>query len=159
MNWFSIGSNNGLLPVRCQAITWTNADILYTGPLGTNFSEIWIKIKNFSLKKMHLKLSSVKFRPFCPGLIVLSDFCLQVGRRIHHDLPYTADLAHILYKDISQVIAVVATRSCSRSMGVCCGQRTLSSSWEPGYWGHKSRQGQLSAALRLQMTWWYIVCI
>ena len=36
------GSGNGLLPVRCQAITWTNASLLSIGPFETNFSEIWI---------------------------------------------------------------------------------------------------------------------
>ena len=29
-------------------------------PLGTHFSEIWIKIQNFSFVKMHLNMSSVK---------------------------------------------------------------------------------------------------
>ena len=33
----SIGSDNGLLPGRRQAIIWTNAGILLIGPLGTNF--------------------------------------------------------------------------------------------------------------------------
>ena len=28
MNWVIISSGNGLAPVRCQAITWTNADVL-----------------------------------------------------------------------------------------------------------------------------------
>ena len=49
----------------CQAIIWTNDGILLTGPLGTNFSEILIRIYIFSFKKMHLKLSSAKWRPFC----------------------------------------------------------------------------------------------
>ena len=39
-NWVSIGPGNGLSPVRRQAITWTNADLLSIGLLGTNFSEI-----------------------------------------------------------------------------------------------------------------------
>ena len=39
---------------------------LSTGPLGTNFSEILIKIQNFLLKKMLLETSSAKWRPFCP---------------------------------------------------------------------------------------------
>ena len=30
-----------------QAITWTNAHFLSIGPLGANFSEIWIKIQKF----------------------------------------------------------------------------------------------------------------
>ena len=34
--------------------------------LGTNFSEIQIKIQNFSFMTMHLKMSSGKWRPFCP---------------------------------------------------------------------------------------------
>ena len=66
-----IGSDNGLLPGRRQAIIWTNAGILLIGPLGTNFSEICIGIQTFSLKKIHLKMSSAKWRLFCLGLNVL----------------------------------------------------------------------------------------
>ena len=50
-----IGSYNGLSPERHQAIIWTNAEILLIGPLGTNFSEILMKIYIFSFKKMQLK--------------------------------------------------------------------------------------------------------
>ena len=39
-----IGSDNGLSPGRGQAIIYTNAGLLLIGPLGTNFSEILIKI-------------------------------------------------------------------------------------------------------------------
>ena len=42
------------------------------GPLGTNFSEILIAIETFSFKKMHLKMSSGKYRTFCLGLSVLN---------------------------------------------------------------------------------------
>ena len=66
-----IGSDNGLLPGRRQAIIWTNAGILLFGPLGSNFSEILIEIDTLLFKKMHLKLSSAKWRPFCLGLNVL----------------------------------------------------------------------------------------
>ena len=59
-----IGSDNGLSPRRRQAIIWTNAGILLIGPLGTNFSEILIGIQTLSFKKMHLKMSSAKWRPF-----------------------------------------------------------------------------------------------
>ena len=65
-------SDNGLLPSRRQAIIWTNAEILFIRSLGTNFSEILIEIHTFSFKKMHLKLSSAKWRPFCLGLDVLN---------------------------------------------------------------------------------------
>ena len=66
-----IGSDNGLAPSRRQAIIWINAGIFLIQPLGTNFSEILIEILTFSFKKMHLKVSSAKRRPFCLGLIVL----------------------------------------------------------------------------------------
>ena len=67
-----IGSDNGLSPGRRQAIIWTNAGILLIWPLGTNFNDISIEIITFSFKKMRLKVSSAKWRPFCPGLNVLS---------------------------------------------------------------------------------------
>ena len=63
-----IGSDNGLSPGRRQAIIWTNAEILLIGPLGTNFSENLIGIQIFSFKKMHLKMSSAKWRLFRLGL-------------------------------------------------------------------------------------------
>ena len=53
-----IGSDNGLSPG-----SWTNAGILSIESLGTNFSEILIEIYTFSFKKMHLKMSSARWRP------------------------------------------------------------------------------------------------
>ena len=66
-----IGSDNGLSPSRRQAIVWTNAGILSIGPLGTNFSAILNEIITFSFKKLYLKVSSGKWRPFCLSLNVL----------------------------------------------------------------------------------------
>ena len=63
-----IGSDNGLSPGRHQTIIWTNAWILLIWLLGTNVSEILIKIHTFSLQIM----SSGNWRPFCLGLNVLS---------------------------------------------------------------------------------------
>ena len=71
------GSDNGLSPDRRQAIIWTNAGLLLIGPLGTNFSEILIQILTFSFKKMHLKVLSVKRRPFCLSLNVLTHLLLD----------------------------------------------------------------------------------
>ena len=59
-----IGSDNGLSPDRRQAIIWTNAGLLLIGPIGTNFSRILIEILTSSFKKMRLKVSSAKRRPF-----------------------------------------------------------------------------------------------
>ena len=71
-NLTTIGPDNGLSPGRRQAIIWTNAGILLIGPCGTNFGEIIIGIQTFSFKKMHLKMPSGKWRPFCLGLNVLT---------------------------------------------------------------------------------------
>ena len=68
-----IGSDNGLLPGRRQAIIWTSAGILPMWPSGTNFSEMLIEIHTFSFKKMHLKMSFGKVRPFCLNLNVLTE--------------------------------------------------------------------------------------
>ena len=70
----NIDSDNGLSPDRCQAIIRTTAGISLIGPLGTNFSEILIEIHIFSFKKMHFKMSSAKWRPFCLGLNVITPF-------------------------------------------------------------------------------------
>ena len=74
MNWYSIGLDNGLSPLRCKAISRTNAALLSTWPLGTMFSGILIKILNFSFMKMHLKTLSAKWRPFCLWGDELSNF-------------------------------------------------------------------------------------
>ena len=66
-----IVSDNGLSPARRQAIIGNNAGLLLIELLGTNFSEISIEIPTFSFKKMHLNMSSAKWRPSCLGLNVL----------------------------------------------------------------------------------------
>ena len=63
-----IGSDSGLSPGRRQAIIWTNAGILLIRTLGTNFIEILGEIHSFSFSKMHLKMSSAKWRLFGIGL-------------------------------------------------------------------------------------------
>ena len=60
-----VGWDNRLPSGWRQAIIWTKAGILLIWPLETNFGEIGIEILTFSLKKMHLKILSAKWRPFC----------------------------------------------------------------------------------------------
>ena len=67
MDRVRIGSDNGFAPIRRQAIIQTNAELLLIGPSGTNVSEILIKMQNFSFMKMHLKISSAKWRHFVQG--------------------------------------------------------------------------------------------
>ena len=51
-------------PGRRQVIIRANAGILLTAHIGTNFSEIWIEIDALPFKKIHYKMSSVKWRQF-----------------------------------------------------------------------------------------------
>ena len=64
-----VGSDNGLSPGRCQAITWTNIGIFFIGPLGTNFSEMLNEMHTFSLKNpfenVVCKMAAILSRPQC----------------------------------------------------------------------------------------------
>ena len=109
----TIGSDNGLSPGRRQAIIWTSAWIFWIGPLGTNFSEILIGIQTFSFKKMHLKMSSAKWRPFCLGLNVLTwhtrhtwanfIYIYNVNFIGHHGHKSDTDERNITGKNLQQV--------------------------------------------------------
>ena len=69
----TLGSDNGLSPGWRPVIIWSNDGILLIWTLGTNFSEISIKILKVSFKKRRLNGSSAKWRPFCIGLNVLDE--------------------------------------------------------------------------------------
>ena len=56
--WVNIGYSNGLLPVWCQPITWTNADPL--SGWQTYFIDIWIKYQIYSLTEIYLKMVTAK---------------------------------------------------------------------------------------------------
>ena len=65
-----IGPDNGLSPGRRQAIIWTNAGILWIGPLGTNVSEILIEILIFVIQEnacesVVCEMASILSRPQC----------------------------------------------------------------------------------------------
>ena len=100
-----IGSYDGLSPGRHQAIIWTNAGILLSGPLGTNFSEILIKIITFSLKKMHLKMLPGKWQPFCLSLNVLTHWGQHKMATIFHTSQciFLNENVWILIKDFTDI--------------------------------------------------------
>ena len=65
-----IGSDNGLSHGRRQAMIWTNAGILFIGPLGTNSREMFIEILAFSIQENVLEsvvceMASILSRPQC----------------------------------------------------------------------------------------------
>ena len=53
--------------------------------MGRNLSEIFIETYTFSFNKMHLKLSSGKWRPSCPGLNVLRCVKTPATQMFHSD--------------------------------------------------------------------------
>ena len=69
MNWISIGSGDGLSPTYSATSHYMNQYWLIVNWTFRNNlpSEIRIKIHDFSFMKIHMKISSVKWRPFCPG--------------------------------------------------------------------------------------------
>ena len=94
-NLNTISSDNDLSPGRRQAIIWTNAGILFTGPLIISFRKMLLEINTFSFTKMHLKWSSanlaaILFRPQC-----VKKHCQFTG--VHH-LVETKLLDFIDYK-------------------------------------------------------------
>ena len=98
-----IGSDNGLSPGRHQAISWTNVGILLIRTLGTNFSEIIGEIHSFSFSKMHLKMSSAKWRLFGLGLSELSRrnlilFLTACVARVRGDPPLLQSAMDILWR-------------------------------------------------------------
>ena len=63
-------SGNGLLPHQCQVNPSTNTNLVSSGPLETNCSDILIaiEIQVFSFKKIHSKMWCAKRVPFRPFL-------------------------------------------------------------------------------------------
>ena len=62
-------------------IILTNAGILLIGPIGTHFSEPLIGTHTFSFKKLHMKMLSSEWRPYCLGLNVLRPLITSVRYR------------------------------------------------------------------------------
>ena len=119
-----IGSDNGLSPGRRQAIIWTNDGLLLIESLGTNFNEILIGIKIFSFKKMSLKMSSWKWRPFCLGLYVLNKYILLDAHFISYycENQSCIDSFTKFYRNIFLAIDADVARShhqCRKPRGAC----------------------------------------
>ena len=59
--------DNGSSPIRHKPLSGSSLiGSSLIRPIGTHFSEFRIKMKQYSFKKMSLKRSSAKWRPFCP---------------------------------------------------------------------------------------------
>ena len=62
--WVKFDSDNVLEPVHCQIIFWNKTGLLSIRLSGIKLNEVWIGILNFSLKKIPLKILSLKWRHF-----------------------------------------------------------------------------------------------
>ena len=96
-----IGSDNDLSPGRRPPIIWTNAGMLLIEPLGRKFSEILIAIYPFLFKKIHLKMSSGKCRPFCIGVNVLRWRVHTIQGYLTAALKFMWILNHVLSQSIA----------------------------------------------------------
>ena len=67
-----IDSYYGSLPVCCQDIILTNAELSLIRTFGTNLSEIWSRIKYFLYNEINLEMWSAKWEPFCLSLDVFT---------------------------------------------------------------------------------------
>ena len=68
-----------LAPKPTKPLSRIKIEILSIGTWGTNFNENLSEIRKFSFKKMHLKMSSGNWRPFCLCLGMLT-ICLPLAR-------------------------------------------------------------------------------
>ena len=64
---------NGIFSIRRQVIIWANAGLLLTGPLGTNFNAVWIKIQPWTNRGRETQVSKLT--------TIDSDNGLASGRR------------------------------------------------------------------------------
>ena len=65
VNMVIIGSGNGLVPNRQQAITWTNDDWLYIGALGKNSINTTFIVQENIFQNVVCKMSAILSRPRC----------------------------------------------------------------------------------------------
>ena len=119
----TIGSDNGLSPDRRKAIIWTNDGILLIGLVGTNFSETLVETLKFSFKKMHLKVSSAKWRRFSLGLIVL---------RIKNHWNFNKSIRIFLQNIVYKMTAVLVWRMAYAWSKLC--DWTVNKQCNPFYW-------------------------
>ena len=100
-----MGSDNGLLPGLCQATVWANTGILLIG-IRKNFSEILIEIhSDILLEKVHLKISSGEWQPFCVSLNVLTKLTMLSCK--HPDLVFYPHFARGYFHDSPPIILSV----------------------------------------------------
>ena len=77
VHWVVLDSANSLSLVGHLAITWTEVELIWIGPLTTHLSENNIKIRSISFTNIEWKLLSTKCHPFSQSSIRIEEtlFC------------------------------------------------------------------------------------
>ena len=93
MAWSIIGSDNGLSPVRRQAIIWTNDGLLSIRLQGTNTSEILIEIQTFFINENTFqnvvgKMAAILSRTPCLKWIFFMNYPLDLYHYMFISLPW-----------------------------------------------------------------------
>ena len=101
MTCVSIGSGNGLSPVRRQAITWTNADLSSIRPLGRTFSE------NSNKNSDNFVKENAFYDVVCEMAAILSRRRWVDIHRLEHNDPKTGHLPCTICSSDSSPIVVI----------------------------------------------------
>ena len=112
VNEGSIGSDIGLQPILVPSYYLKWCWFFLIAPLGTNFSEIRIKVQNFPFIKMCLKVLSVKWQAFGPGedgLIVSHEVCGAFDRIMSKGRISTLSASLLYILTINDMIRIIYT--------------------------------------------------
>ena len=101
MNCVIIGSDNGLSPVSCQAITWTKTYLLSIGPSGINYDKIWSKY-GISTHKMHVKVSLGNVSHFVLGFSIVHHYGDVIMGAIAYQITSLTVVYSTVYSDADQ---------------------------------------------------------
>ena len=88
VNWFIIGSGNGLSPLWHQVTTLTNDDSLVIRSLGPNVCEICIQTYQLSYRNVNVKMPSAKWLPICLALIIQEHIRLRQQQQMQNLGPF-----------------------------------------------------------------------
>ena len=102
---------DGLSPVQCQTITWTNADLLSINCLRTNLSELSTKIDKYYLKKKNTFENACKMSAICSSYNVLKWMTGQWCK--------SHKVNHLHWKHVYHIKWTLVNRKMNRCLYMC----------------------------------------
>ena len=110
-------SRSVVVPVSTWTITWTNAVLLFIVALGTNFSDVWIKIPNFSFTKKDLNVVCEMAAGEFPTQMASNAENISIWWR-HHMKPTTAITSFIMSQSIRKLYSHIKQVSHGLAFGM-----------------------------------------